>query len=854
MRYFCTSLTGSEPAPTLALHASLLRHAGPVELTALCLDEAALSALQALARPGLRLLPLTELLAAHPELAAVRAEHTSAEFALICRPWLLHHVLPQLPAGEHLAFIATGFYFFSALQPTLDQVNRAPAALLPGVPGSHRQFRPDWISLRHDATGLACVAAWARDAARGFAHDVALQLNRWPINLPGTLLLSNLATIAAPWDLGGHQIGPGPTLDGRTLLAFDFSQLSHLDQRLFDPGLARYGIPVTPELRAHLYRPYLHALTGSSTAEAPPDIVPPENIHDPRCAGIVATLAERTLQAERARTNAESALGKIHAEAQARTAESERYARQVELDRDEQRKSFFATRQRLEEIHQDLLHNIAYLKKLEAEAAAAQQASVDREAYVASLKEQLATQSTDGGGGVDLAQLHQALLPHGAAIHRLLVARYHPALLPMILSLAAQGVNVEVLGSPATLAGQTRGAVHFLGGDIWDWLGGLSSLFDEPGYLRANPDVAAAIGTGAVRSGWDHYLRFGQHEGRATGIANFRTGLADFDAVAFDSSDAGPIVPCLVGRLQPHHRLFVSSSFNPATVWLPGDTSRTIVLGDLLCCPRPPNGWLGPRLPTALPGAPRTSPGVKELYPDVPAQPAVWPKITVVTVSHNQSAALEATLRSVLDQHYPMLEYLVVDAASTDNSPDLIRRHADRLAWWTSEPCTSHTNALAKAFAKATGSIVTWLNPGDRLAPASLFTVAQQSLLHVPDILAGRCLLESADGSAVVHRSVLTLGRMQPLPLRELQDVDNFWFKNAFFLQPGVFVTRAAWDRVGGFGQNIQHALDYDLWLRLARHGARVLPLPEILACQGPTAVLPSVHSEIRALSAASSA
>src|SRR6185369_4871040 len=100
-----------------------------------------------------------------------------------------------------------------------------------------------------------------------------------------------------------------------------------------------------------------------------------------------------------------------------------------------------------------------------------------------------------------------------------------------------------------------------------------------------------------------------------------------------------------------------------------------------------------------------------------------WPLITLVTPSLNQGRYLEATLASVIAQDYPRLELIVVDGGSVDGSVEIIRRHADRLSWWVSEPDKGQSDALIKGFSRANGDVMNWLNADDLLRPGALFAV-----------------------------------------------------------------------------------------------------------------------------------
>lgn len=101
-----------------------------------------------------------------------------------------------------------------------------------------------------------------------------------------------------------------------------------------------------------------------------------------------------------------------------------------------------------------------------------------------------------------------------------------------------------------------------------------------------------------------------------------------------------------------------------------------------------------------------------------------WPKISIVTPSFNTAEFLEPTMKSVLDQNYPNLEYIVIDGASTDGSVDIIRKYQDRLAYWVSEKDAGHYDAVNKGFARSSGEIMGWLNSDDLYFPFTLRTVA----------------------------------------------------------------------------------------------------------------------------------
>lgn len=202
-------------------------------------------------------------------------------------------------------------------------------------------------------------------------------------------------------------------------------------------------------------------------------------------------------------------------------------------------------------------------------------------------------------------------------------------------------------------------------------------------------------------------------------------------------------------------------------------------------------------------------------------------RITLVTVCLNQADTVEQAMRSVLDQAGPGvstasaapaddLEYIVVDGGSTDGSDDIIRRYADRLAWWVSEPDHGQSHALNKGFARATGDVVGWLNADDLLLPGALVAVRTAFSTGQIDVLCGRCRYEFPDGTA----RTLGVNRRQ-LDLLDVYDPIH---------QPSCFWKRQWHNRAGGLDEQLHYGMDWDLWLRMRQAGARFAVTDEILS------------------------
>lgn len=197
-----------------------------------------------------------------------------------------------------------------------------------------------------------------------------------------------------------------------------------------------------------------------------------------------------------------------------------------------------------------------------------------------------------------------------------------------------------------------------------------------------------------------------------------------------------------------------------------------------------------------------------------------WPRITVVTPSFNQGQYIERTILSVLNQGYPDVEHIVIDGLSTDGTGDVLDRYRDRLAHVVIEKDNGQSDAINKGFRLASGSILTWLNSDDMLAPGALAAAALALWRSGADLVAGICELYKDE--ALVHRH-LTSCPSGPLPLNDLLDLDGCWLRGQFFYQPEVLFTRDIWNRAGAHvREDAFYSMDYELWLRFAYAGANL--------------------------------
>jgi glycosyltransferase involved in cell wall biosynthesis len=187
-----------------------------------------------------------------------------------------------------------------------------------------------------------------------------------------------------------------------------------------------------------------------------------------------------------------------------------------------------------------------------------------------------------------------------------------------------------------------------------------------------------------------------------------------------------------------------------------------------------------------------------------------WPKISVVTISYNQGEFLEASMRSVLLQDYPNLEYIVIDGGSTDNSLETIKHYAGHLTFWCSESDPGPTSALNKGFDKATGDIFAFLNADDMYLQNTLKRAVELFEQHpTADVIYGDGYL--TDSSGVLRYPTYS----DPWNLKRLA------YGTCILVQPSTFFRAEAYHRTQGFNESHRNCWDATLWTDMALVGAR---------------------------------
>lgn len=187
------------------------------------------------------------------------------------------------------------------------------------------------------------------------------------------------------------------------------------------------------------------------------------------------------------------------------------------------------------------------------------------------------------------------------------------------------------------------------------------------------------------------------------------------------------------------------------------------------------------------------------------------PLVTIVTPSFNQGRYLERTIRSVLNQDYPRIEYIVADSLSSDETADVLRKYSGRISRIIREKDRGQSHALNKGFSLASGRILAWLNSDDCYASPHVVSAAVEYLKSHSDIdlVYGRRKYVDENGYLALW-----------FPYREF--APDQIMATDYIPQECCFWTREIFERCGAcIDESFDFAMDYELWLRFLKNGAR---------------------------------
>jgi glycosyltransferase involved in cell wall biosynthesis len=183
-----------------------------------------------------------------------------------------------------------------------------------------------------------------------------------------------------------------------------------------------------------------------------------------------------------------------------------------------------------------------------------------------------------------------------------------------------------------------------------------------------------------------------------------------------------------------------------------------------------------------------------------------WPRISLITPAYNQEQYIEETIRSVLLQGYPNLEYFVIDGGSTDGTREIIAKYDKWLTYWISEPDAGQAHAINKGIVRITGDIWNWLNSDDVLCPNALKVIGNAYAANLKAIIVGDVEEFWNDATQGV------LYKQQGIDFKNMVEC---WHERAKWYQPGIFSPVFYIQQIGRLDENLEYGLDYDYYCRL---------------------------------------
>lgn len=206
--------------------------------------------------------------------------------------------------------------------------------------------------------------------------------------------------------------------------------------------------------------------------------------------------------------------------------------------------------------------------------------------------------------------------------------------------------------------------------------------------------------------------------------------------------------------------------------------------------------------------------------PEVIPNGEVWSRVSIVTPSYNQAQFIEETIRSVLLQGYPNLEYIIIDGGSTDGTVEIIRKYEPWLTYWVSEKDAGQSDAINKGWRRSHGEIMAWLNSDDIYLPGALGKVAHAfgSADPAVGLIYGDCGQIDEYSRPRGHLDISNF------------ELSGLILSRRFLPQPSTFIRRSVYAALGGLRAELHMAMDFEYWMRVLTNGFTAHYLPAMLA------------------------
>jgi glycosyltransferase involved in cell wall biosynthesis len=207
------------------------------------------------------------------------------------------------------------------------------------------------------------------------------------------------------------------------------------------------------------------------------------------------------------------------------------------------------------------------------------------------------------------------------------------------------------------------------------------------------------------------------------------------------------------------------------------------------------------------------------------------PLVSIITVVYNGEDYLERTIKSVIEQTYNNIEYIVIDGGSTDRTIDIIEEYSGFIDYWISEADKGIADAFNKGIALSSGELIGIINADDWYEHDTVQTIIN-NLKPYPAVYSGHMNLHNLYGDQLVKLHKSRLERLS---------------QTMRVAHPSTFVSRSVYDSVGNFSSEYKIAMDYDFLLRVRAFPFEIVIIDKVLSNMrlgGKSAELPQVLKE----------